>query len=107
MPVGRPITCPEIINADAAYDSKDIREYNRQRRIKTNIPINKRNRKRPKIGRPIKLDKNTYKNRNVVERFFSWVESYRKILPRHERHEIFYAVIATLACIMMIWRVLG
>lgn len=107
MPIGRPITCPELINADAAYDSKDIHEYNRARKIKTNIPINKRNHKYPKRGRPIKLDKDIYKNRNVIERFFSWIESYKKVFPRYERLEIFYADMATLACVMVLRRVLG
>lgn len=107
LPVGRPITCPDMINADAAYDSKDIREYNRSRGIKTNIPVNKRNRKHPKRGRPIKIDKDAYKNRSVIERFFSWIESYKKVIPRYERLEPSYAGVVTVACIMMIWRVLG
>lgn len=43
---GRPVTRPNIIIADAAYDTEEIREYNRNRRIKTNIPVNKRNTKK-------------------------------------------------------------
>ncbi len=41
---GRPITRPEAINCDCAYDSEDIRSYNRRRGIKSNIPVNERKR---------------------------------------------------------------
>ena len=45
---GRPITRPTIIVADAAYGSNEIRIYNRKRGIKSNIAINKRNKKKTK-----------------------------------------------------------
>jgi len=34
----------------------------------------KRNRKNPKIERPIKLDREEYKGKRSVERLFSWIE---------------------------------
>lgn len=104
---GAPITRPELVNGDASYDTKAIRNLNKRRGIKTNIPVNKRNRKKKKIGRPRKLDKEIYKGRSAVERFFSWIEAYKKILPRYEKSEISYFGLATLSCIMMLWRVLG
>ena len=107
LPKGAPVKKPKLINADAAYDSKDIREYNRRRKIKTNIPVNPRNRKHPKRGRPIKLDKVIYKGRNAVERFFGWIEGSKKITPRHEILEHSYLGLVTLSCIVMLWRVLG
>ncbi|WP_442919545.1 transposase [Methanoculleus sp.] len=42
---------PAIISADAAYDAREIRQYNRKRRIKSNIPVNRRSRKYPKTGK--------------------------------------------------------
>ncbi|OFV67473.1 MAG: transposase [Candidatus Syntrophoarchaeum caldarius] len=36
------------MNADPAYDSDEIGDYLRKRGIKSNIPVNKRNRKFPK-----------------------------------------------------------
>ena len=107
LPVGAPVTRPELVNADAAFDTKDIREYNKRRGIKSNIPVNRRNRKKIKIGRPIKLDKGIYKGRSAVERFFSWIEANKKVLPRYERLEESYLGIVTLSCIMVLWRVLG
>ena len=46
LTVGAPITRPRLINADAAFDSKEIRNYNRGRGIKSNIPVNPRNTKK-------------------------------------------------------------
>lgn len=96
-----------MVNADAAYDSNDIREYNRKRGIKSNIPVNPRNSKKKKRGRPKKLDKDIYKGRSAVEMFFSWIEAYKKILPRYERLEYSYLGLVTLSSIMMLCRVLG
>ncbi|WP_394339386.1 transposase [Methanoculleus sp. UBA413] len=62
---------PTILSADAAYDTREIRQYNRNRGIKTNIPVNKRSRKQPKRGRPIRFDPELYKKRSTIERFFS------------------------------------
>ena len=96
-----------MINGDIAFDSKEIINYNRRRGIKSNIPTNSRNAKRKKRGRTRKLDKEIYRERNAVERFFSWIEAYKKISPRYERSEISYIGIDTLSCIIVICRVLG
>lgn len=106
-PAGRSITRPKLINADAAYDSRGIRDYNRKRGIKSNIPENRRNRKKPKRGRPIKLDKNTYKDRYAIERYFSWIEAFKRISPRYERLGYSYFGLVTLASNLILWRVLG
>jgi transposase len=107
LPVGAPITRPRLINADNAFDSKEIRNYNRGRGIKSNIPVNPRNTKKRKIGRPRKLNKNIYRGRYIIERFFSWIEGFKKISPRYERLEYSYLGLVTLACSLMLWRVLG
>ena len=81
-PVGRPVNRPSKVTADGMYDTVKIRKYNRKRGIKSNIPVNKRNRKKKKRGRPIKVDKEEYQKKSIVERFFSWVESCKKVFPR-------------------------
>jgi len=98
---------PAVISADTAYDSQEIRQYTRKRGIKSNIPINPRNRKYPKRGRPVRFDKNLYKKRGAVERFFSWIEAFKKLVPRYERYEHSFLGLIYLACALMIWRVLG
>lgn len=69
---GRPKTRPGEVTGDPAYNSGDIRTYLRRRGIKANIPVNRRNRRKPKRGRPFKLNRETYKRmRSCVERFFA------------------------------------
>jgi transposase len=75
------------VTADGMYDTAKIRKYNRKRGIKSNIPVNRRKRKKKKIGRPIKVDKKEYKKKSVIERFFSWIESCKKVSPRYEIKE--------------------
>ena len=96
-----------IISADAAYDARKIRQYNRNRGIKSNIPVNQRSRKQPKRGRPFWFDPELYKKRSAVERFFSWIEAFKKIISLYERYEYSLLGQIHLACIVMIERVLG
>jgi hypothetical protein len=70
-----------LINADVAFDSKEIRNYKRGRGIKSNIPVNPRNTKKRKVDRPRKFDKNIYNGGYIVERFFNWIEGFKKISP--------------------------
>ena len=103
---GRPKRRPAEINADPAYDTEFIRCYLRRRGIKANIPVNKRNRKQPKRGRPFRFDKESYENRGAVERFNSWIESFKRILVRFERLKVTFIAFVNLACTMILWRVL-
>lgn len=89
------------------YDTADIRKYNRRRGIKSNIPVNKRNRKKKKKGRPIKVDWEEFKKKSAIERFFSWIESYKKVFPRYEVKEISYLGVVMLAAIVRVNQVLG
>jgi transposase len=98
---------PIIISADAAYDAREIRQYNRKRGIKSNIPINRRYRKQPKRGRPVWFDPELYKKRSAVERFFSWIEAFKKIVPRYERYKRSFMGLIHLACGVMVGRILG
>jgi transposase len=98
---------PSIISADAAYDAREIRQYNRKRGIKSNIPVNRRSRRHPKRGRPFWFDPELYKKRSAVERFFSWIEAFKKITPRYERYETSFLGLIHLACAIMIWRIMG
>jgi len=59
--VGRPKTRPEEVYADSAYDTKEVRSYLGGGGIKANIPVNPRNRLRPRRGRPYVLDEGAYR----------------------------------------------
>jgi transposase len=102
---GRPRTKPALINADASYDSYSIRQYLRKRGIKCNIPVNKRNRKRPQIGRPPRLDQDTYRNRGSVERFFGWLKTgYRRLVIKYERLTCCFEGLLNLAIFLIYWK---
>ncbi len=104
---GRPITRPESINGDCSYDSEEIRSYNRKRGIKSNIPVNERNRKNNKRGRPKQLKKLDYKFRRSVERAFAWLTSFKRLALRYEIKEKSFIGLLCLASSLILWRVLG
>jgi len=62
---------PVTISADAAYDARNTRQYNRNRGIRSNIPANRRFR-RLQNERSFWFDQELYKERNAIERFFGW-----------------------------------
>jgi transposase len=102
---GRPISRPRELLADAAYDTESIRRYLRRRGIKSSIPPNKRNQKKPSRGRPTRFDNVSYKKRGTVERFFGWLKlGFRRISVRHERLDACFAGFVLLASFLIIWR---
>lgn len=96
-----------MVIGDAAFYTEEIRDHNLKHKIKTLIPVNPRNRKNKKTGRPKQFDKEIYKRRSAVERFNGWIEANKKVYLRYERLEISYLGLMQLACALMIWRVLG
>lgn len=44
-----------------------------------------------------------HRNVGSIERFFSRIETYKKIYPRYERREDSYLGLAQLACALIIW----
>ena len=102
---GRPRTRPLERLADSAYDTVVIRKYLRLRAIKSNIPINIRNRKYPKRGRPTRLEYELYRKRGTIERFFAWLKmGFRKIASRYERLNVVFKGLIDIACFMLCWK---
>jgi transposase len=102
---GRPRNKPTEVLADAAYDTESIRCYLRRRGIKSCIPPNKRNQKKPQKGRPNRFDADAYKKRGAVERFFGWLKTgFKRISVRHERLDICFMGFVVLASFLIIWR---
>ena len=103
--IGRPISRPGEVLADAAYDNKEIRLYLRQRGIKSNIPGNKRNQKTPRLGRPVRFNQQSYRLRGSIERFFGWLKaSFRRLAIRYERLNICFMGLLNLACFIIYWK---
>ena len=102
---GRPLTRPEEIDADSAYDNNLLRLYLRGRGIKANIPRNKRNRKSPKRGRPVRFNDKSYKNRGAVERFFGWLKmGFRRLVVSYERLKTCLMGMLNISSFFMYWR---
>ncbi len=95
------------MTTDAMYDTAKIRKYNRRRGIESNIPVNKRNRKKMKRRRSIKVNKEEYKKKRLVERFFSWIESCKKVFPIYEIKEKSYLGVVMVAAIIRLNELLG
>ena len=93
-----------LSNAQKRYHEKSSNSLCRpaESRIKSNIPVNKRNRKKKKRGRPIKIDQEEYKKKSIVERFFSWIESCKKVFPRYEIKETSYLGVVMVAAIIRV-----
>ncbi|MFO1077951.1 MAG: hypothetical protein U1E73_09535 [Planctomycetota bacterium] len=45
-----------------------------------------------------------YKRRWVVERFFAWLNGFRRLIVRHERHSLMYRAFVHVACVLVSMR---
>lgn len=70
---------PEALHADKAYDTDAILEHLANNRIEAVIPP----RRHRRIQRP--FDRERYKNRNLVERFFCRIKQFRRIATRYDK----------------------
>ncbi len=94
-PVGRPRTRPDAVRGDKAYSSRAIRSHLRGRGIKAVIPEPRdqqghRRRRGSGGGRPVGLDADDYKSRNVIERRFCHTKQWRGLATRYDKHATIY-----------------
>ncbi|MEJ5343760.1 MAG: IS5 family transposase [Chloroflexus sp.] len=83
---GRPSTRPNEVVADNADDRAALRSDVRRRGITPTMPSReRRNRQRPKRGRPLRTGA-SYQHRWTVERCFAWMDTYRRLVVRYDRH---------------------
>jgi transposase len=96
---GRPRTRPKDLVADKAYDSYEFRQRLRRRGIKPTIPpIERRKRRMPKRGPPLKVGA-SYRQRWKVERCFAWMNNCRRLVVRYERSLVHYQAFCLMAII--------
>ena len=81
---------------DKGYDSESFAYFFRQRKAEVVIP-SRRNAKTPR-----NIDKNLYKDRNKVERFFGPMKHYRRIATRYDKTAISYLSFVYLAASMIL-----
>ena len=87
--------CEKVL-ADKGYDSNALREVIASKGAEAVIP--------PKRSRsePIPYDKDAYKERNLVERFFNRIKHFRRIATRYDKTALSFAAMVALAA-AMIW----
>ena len=90
---------PVILIGDKAYDSDPLDAALWGRGINMVAP-HKKNRKKPATQDGRRLRR--YKHRFKVERFFSWLEDFRRLVVRWEYHAANYLGFLYLACIRML-----
>jgi transposase len=97
---------PEKITGDMAYDSDPLdKRLNEERGVELIAP-HKTNRVKPATqdGRALRR----YKKRWKVERFFAWLQNFRRLVVRYEYHLSNFLAMVQLGCIVILLRrVLG
>ena len=87
------LTSQSVFLADRAYDADVIRKAIAQNGALANIPSMPQRRIRPPF------DKQLYKQRNLVERFFNKIKHFRAIATRYEKDpDNFLALVKLAAC---------
>lgn len=104
---GRPRQRPGALAADKAYDSAAFRRALRRRRIRPSIPRRAWPGRRRRPGRPPQV-LSISRERWKVERTHGWLDTWRRLVVRYERHTHVYVAFLTLACAMTaLARILG
>jgi transposase len=96
---GRPKKRPLRLIGDKAYDSDPLRKRLKKVKIDLIVP-HRKNRKRPKMQDGRKLRR--YRKRWKVERTFSWLSNFRRLVVRYERLIEVYSGFFHLACLMIV-----
>jgi transposase len=87
----------EYLLADRAYDSKDFREELKGCGIQAVIPPIKRITQKHFA----EYDKNIYKERNYIERFFNKIKNFRRIATRYDKTAVMFLGALTIASILL------
>ncbi len=91
---------PDVLLGDKAYDSDGL--DNRLLNVYGTelIAPNRKRRTKTQDGRKLRR----YKRRWKVERLFAWLQNYRRIITRFERHSANFLSFVKLGCIMILPR---
>ena len=85
----------EHVLADTAYDGDETRALVKQLKAKACIKPHKRR------ARKKRYDKERYKHRNLVERFFGRIKQFRRVATRYEKTARNFAGFVWLAALTM------
>lgn len=76
-----------FLNADAGFDSQELRELCYQKGIFANIDFNPRNNDKQNDNY-VYFDEELYKKRTVIEQANAWLDSFKALLIRYETKAI-------------------
>ena len=72
-----------FLNADAGFDTAEMRSVCAEHQIEANIPCNPRNNPEH-YDRDEYFDDELYKRRTVIEHTFAWLDGFKGLLVRYE-----------------------
>jgi transposase len=93
---------PEKLVGDKAYDSDKLDENLLKKHGVELIAPHRRNRKKSKTQDGRKLRR--YKRRWKIERLFAWLQNFRRLVVRYERHADNFLAFLLLACSIILLR---
>lgn len=92
----RPVAWPVQLAGDKGYRAAWIDEYLLELGIKPVIPSRENE---DRDARPVEFDRESYRNRNIVERLIGWLKESRRIFARYEKTAKNYSGMLKLAFI--------
>ena len=87
----------EVVIADRAYDADHLHDAILETGAEPVIPP-RRHRRRPHA-----YDKVLYKERNLIERFFSKLKQFRRVATRYDKLATNFASAVALAAVIAFW----
>jgi transposase len=95
------VSTPQKLIGDRAYDSDPLDKALQAQGIELIAP-HRRNRSKPKTQDGRKLRR--YKRRWKVERLIGWLQNYRRVTIRYERHACNFLGLVKRACVCILLR---
>ncbi len=92
-----PLPPPDILLADAGYDSDRLRHFLLERGTLPVIPNN------PTRKNVHPFDEGAYRSRNVIERVFCRLKDWRRLATRYDKLATNFASAVAIAAIVMWW----
>ena len=95
---------PKKLAGDKGYSTHSIRTWLQQQRIEAVIPHKENERARHDPA--VLFDKDTYRQRHVIEQCVGWMKEYRRIATRFEKLAVHYHGMLQLAMIRRYLRIM-
>lgn len=101
---GCPVAWPVAIAGDKGYRANWIDEMFLGMDV---IPVIPSKENEDRDARPVKFDKDRYRQRNIVERLIGWLKECRCVFARFEKTAINFAGMIKMAFIQRYLKILG